>query len=171
METMDLTYNNDGMVPISQQQPPPSLQNDEKNIDKDQYTTQKMDSTPIDDIMNTADLAGGAPLDPRAGMQPQAPGAGAAQAVAPQQQAVQAVQAVATPPSKNPLNLTDEQLEALFVGLVAVIAFAKPVQEKLAQTIPQFLDTSGGRSTVGIAVTGLMAALIYYFGRRFVMPH
>ena len=92
--------------------------------------------------------------------------------MAPQQPLAQvnaAAQAVAAPPSKNPMNLTDDQVQALFVGLVAVVAFSRPVQTKMAQLIPQFLGTDGGRSSVGVGVTGLSAAVLYYFGNRFIV--
>ena len=118
--------------------------NNEKNIPKQQ---QAMDSTPINDIMG-----GGADWETSSQvvmpMQPQQPHKG-------------------PPPKANPMNLTDEQMEALLVGIVTVIATSKPVQEKLMGMIPQMNGESG---TTSMAVTGLVAAVIFYFGKRFVMP-
>ena len=117
--------------------------NSEKNIPKQQ---QAMDSTPINDIM------GGAPDWETSS-----------------QTAMPMLPGVPTPPKEpprkaNPMNLTDEQMEALLVGIVTVIATSKPVQEKLMGMIPQM----NGESSM--VVTGLVAAVIFYFGKRFVMP-
>jgi len=71
--------------------------------------------------------------------------------------------------SKNPLNLTDEQMEALLAGIVALLAFSGLAQDKLSSLVPKFMDEAGKRSTVGTLVTALLAAAIFYFGRRFVI--
>ena len=112
--------------------------------------TPQMDSTPISDIM-------GQDVDY----------AGQGQYMAPPQTPAIAQQA---PPAakKGPMNMTPEQMEALLAGVAAVIAFAKPVQEKLTGFIPQMLSSSGEASNIGLLVTALVAALIFYFGRRFV---
>jgi len=168
--TMNLSVSDDsGMVPLSQPGPvfpPPPAENkqEEKNISNNKET---MDSaTPIDEVMGLNDMSN-APIaqDPR--MAPQM-SAGQAQQlpVAPAQQPAAATTQQA---SKNPLNLTDEQMEALIVGVVAVVAFSKPVQEKLAQMIPQFMNENGSRSTVGMVLSGLVAALVYFFTQRFVL--
>ena len=109
-----------------------------------------MDSTPISDIMGQeVDYAGqGQYMAP-----PQTP------AVA--QQAPKAAKA-------GPMNMTPEQMEALLAGVAAVIAFAKPVQEKLTSFIPQMLGAGGETSNIGLLITALVAAIIFYFGRRFV---
>jgi len=67
-------------------------------------------------------------------------------------------------PKKGPMNLTPEQIDALVAGVAAVIGFAGPVQEKLHQFVPQ----ATGNSAIGMALTALIVALIFYFGRRFV---
>lgn len=122
----------------------------EKNMNKEQ----KMDSSPISDVMGGADWEtasmGPAPAMP-------------SQSMAPRQQAPAMMSK-----KPNPFNLTDEQMEALLVGLVAVLAFSKPVQEKLASLIPQVASDPQGMT--GMVVTGLVAAIIFYFGKRFVMP-
>ena len=180
IETLDLSGGDmSGMVPIKNNIVPKP---EEKNISKEQKTTD-MDFTPIDDVMGMNDLSGASlAQDPR--MAPPAGGApqqmmaqqqmgpGGAPAMMAPPQAVAPAQApppqAAAPPSKNPLNLTDEQVQALFVGLVAVVAFSRPVQTKMAQLIPQFLGSDGGRSSVGMGVTGISAAIMYYFGSRII---
>lgn len=140
-----------------------------------------MDSTPIADIMSMNEVQPAAaavaqaphppPLggeDPRAAvamMQQQQPVF--SPAMAQQQQQHQAMM----PASKYPMNLTDEQVEALFVGLVAVVAFSKPLQEKLATMVPKFVNESGSRSMTGLATTGVVAAGLFYFGRRMVFKN
>lgn len=64
---------------------------------------------------------------------------------------------------KNPLGLTDEQFQAVITGLSAVIAFSKPVQEKLADMIPKFLNEAGNMSSTGMAVSAVLAAVVFYF--------
>ena len=68
--------------------------------------------------------------------------------------------------SKNPLGLTDEQFQAAIAGLAAVAAFSKPVQEKMADMIPKFLGESGDLSSTGMAVTAILAAVIFYFALK-----
>jgi hypothetical protein len=66
------------------------------------------------------------------------------------------------------MNLTDDQMQALIVAACTAAAISKPVQEKLAGTIPQFLNAQGNRSMVGLASTGLVAAILFYFARKYV---
>lgn len=77
---------------------------------------------------------------------------------------------IGAPPTKteikNPLGLTDEQFQAAIAGLAAVIAFSKPVQDKLADMIPKFLTEAGNMSTTGMAVTALLAAVVFYFALK-----
>jgi hypothetical protein len=70
--------------------------------------------------------------------------------------------------SKNPFGLTDEQFQALLAGVASVIAFSKPVQGKLSTMVPKFLGESGEVSTTGLAVTALLAAIIFYFAKQFL---
>jgi hypothetical protein len=159
METMNLNDTNEGMVPLY---PPPQTppKAPEKNIPKQQT---KMDSTPIADIMQ--DPPGMMMMDsqdPRAqfmsqNLMPQAPMVSAGMT----QQKPQETS------SKNPFNLTDEQMRALVAGVAAVIAFSTPVQNKLSTTIPNFLSEAGGRTSTGLIATGLIAALVFYFAQRF----
>jgi hypothetical protein len=112
-----------------------------------------MDSTPISDIM---------------GPEVDYPGQG--QYAVPQQQMVQQQQAPqqAAASGGKKGNLTPEQMDALLAGVAAVIAFYKPVQEKLAGMIPQMVGAGGETSNVGLLITALVAAIIFYFGRRFI---
>lgn len=64
--------------------------------------------------------------------------------------------------SKNPFGLNDEQLYAAIAGVSAVIAFSKPVQNKLSTLVPQFLSSSGDVTTVGLAITAFVAAVFFY---------
>ena len=126
-----------------------------------------MDSTPISDIMPGEDIlgpAGGGP-DPRF-MMAQQPAFVQQQYPIPQGYQQQPKQTVA---SKNPMNLTDEQMEALLAGVVALLAFSGFAQDKLTSMIPKFIDEAGKRSTIGTILTALLAAVIFYFGRRFVI--
>lgn len=64
--------------------------------------------------------------------------------------------------SQNPFNLTDEQMNALIAGVVAVAVFSTAVQTKLAGMVPNFSGINGNIANV------LLAAIVYYFALRFV---
>jgi hypothetical protein len=70
--------------------------------------------------------------------------------------------------SKNPFGLTDEQYYAALAGVAAVIAYSKPVQGKLSTMVPKFLGENGEMSMTGMAVTALIAAVVFYFARQFL---
>lgn len=149
--TMNLNDAADAMTPLFSQPPPSSapVNPPEKNIG-----TIQMDSTPISDIMGPESEYQAVPQM--------------------QQQAVYAPQMLAAPQKKapstsNPLNLTNEQMEALLAGIVALVAFSNPVQEKLSGILPQMIGAAGERSNTGLLVTALVAAILFYFGRRFVI--
>jgi hypothetical protein len=78
-------------------------------------------------------------------------------------------QAPSQPEKKNPLNLTDEQLTALVVAVCAAAAVSKPIQDRLATSIPKFLNEQGGRSVVGLAATGVVAAVIFYITKDYIV--
>jgi hypothetical protein len=166
---MNLNDTDDGMVPLYPPKQPPSPPQKtppkipEKNIPKQQTT---MDSTPIADIMQDGPGMMMDSQDPRAQFMQQPmmpPPPMSAAALGPVQQKAQAAQA-----SKNPFNLTDDQMRSLIAGVAAIIAFSKPIQDKLSTTIPQFLNEAGSRSTTGLIATGLIAALVFYFAQRFL---
>jgi hypothetical protein len=171
MSTDITTYNlsdpgGDGMVPLNQEAPSTAFVQEEKNVRQQQNTT--MDSTPISDIMEPEPQQQMMmqPQDPRVqGVMPHmvAPQAGgptgfAQPMVAPQPQEKQ-----------NPLNLSDEQMTALFVAACAAAAVSKPVQDKLVTSVPKFLNEQGSRSAVGLAATGAVAAVLFYFGKNYVI--
>ena len=70
--------------------------------------------------------------------------------------------------SKNPFGLTDEQFQAAVAGVAAVAAFSKPVQERLRSMVPKFVGDSGDVSLTGLAVTALVAAIVFYFLRKMI---
>jgi hypothetical protein len=130
----------------------------EKNISQSKETT--MDSTPINDIMMDPPMMNDEPR--MQGMMPQM--------TAPQPQAAYpSPQAPPQPEKKNPLNLTDEQLTALVVAVCAAAAVSKPIQDRLATSIPKFLNEQGGRSVVGLAATGAVAAIIFYITKDYIV--
>ena len=166
MDTMNLNESNDdGMVPLDL---PTPQKVPEKNIQKQQ----QMDSTPLTDVLPSA------PLDqqqegpvmygqqlPQSAMQQQQQ-----QMMMQQQQQQQHFmqQQAGSGKKANPLNLTDEQFQALVAGVCAMIAFSKPVQEKLMSFFPQFVS-EGGMTMAGLVVSGLIVSIIYYIIDKFVL--
>ena len=73
-----------------------------------------------------------------------------------------------TKSTKNPFGMTDEQLSAAVAGVAAVIAFSKPVQGKLSTLVPKFMGESGEVSMTGLAVTAIIAAIIFFFAKKFL---
>jgi len=188
ISAVNLADDGSSYVPLSQPAPPPpppqqqderasttAFVSQEKNIAIQQNTT-KMDSTPIADVMDMG--AGMGAGGEYASMEPpmMADQGGRMQSLmhqAPQHamgpQMMPAQQQQAAPASKNPMNLTDDQMIALLAGVCATIAVSKGVQEKMATTIPKFLTEQGGRSTVGVVSTGLFAAVCFYFLKNYVV--
>ena len=161
MDTMNLSDGGDGMVPLNDNPAtsfvPNAQQQPEKNVSQNKQT---MDSTPINDIMMEPPMMMDEPR--MQGMMPQM--------TAPQPQgAYMAPQQQAAPESKNPLNLTDDQMIALVAGAAAALAVSKPVQDKLATSVPRFLNEVGGRSMIGLASTGLVAAIAFYVAKDYIV--
>jgi hypothetical protein len=69
--------------------------------------------------------------------------------------------------SGNPFGLTDEQYQAAVAGVAAVIAFSKPVQDRLQGAIPSMMGEDALTAT-GMAVTALVAAIVYFLAQRFL---
>ena len=155
VNTMNLADDGEGMVPLNDN---PSVSfTPEKNVSQSKDT---MDSTPINDIMLEPPMMTEEPK--MQGMMPQM--------TAPQPQgAYPSPQQVQEPAKKNPLNLTDDQLIALIAGVCAAAAVSKPVQDRLATSIPKFLNEQGGRSVVGLAATGAVAAVIFFFTKDYIV--
>ena len=157
VNTMNLADDGEGMVPLNDN--PSTSFTPEKNIRQSKETT-TMDSTPINDIMMEPPMMTDEPR--MQGMMPQM--------TAPQPQgAYPTPQAPPKPENKNPLNMTDEQLTALVVAACTAAAISKPVQDRLATSIPKFLNEQGGRSMVGLASTGVVAAIIFYFVKDYIV--
>ena len=135
----------------------------EKNVSENKQT---MDSTSISDIMGQAEEPLEPPMmsaDPRMSqMHMQAP-----MMMAQQQQPVAQQTIEKQSESKNPFNLTDDQFQALIVAVCAAAAISKPVQEKLANFVPSFLNDQGHRSAIGLASTGMVAAVAFYIVRKY----
>jgi len=156
VHTMNLADDGEGMVSLNDN--PSVAFTPEKNVRENKETT--MDSTPINDIMMEPPMMTDEPR--MQGMMPQM--------TAPQPQgAYPTPQAPPQPEKKNPLNLTDEQLTALFVAACTAIAVSKPVQDRLATSIPKFLNEQGGRSMVGLAATGVVAAVVFYVAKDYIV--
>ena len=170
--TMNLSDSNDGMVNLNNNQstnfipnvPPPQPPNimPEKNISENKQT---MDSTPISDIISQPE----APLEPP--MMAQDPRMTQSQMQSPMMMAQQPVSQQSENKTKkgneNPFNLTDEQFQTLVVAICTAIAISKPVQEKLANFVPQFLNDQGNRSMIGLASTGAVAAIAFLVIKKY----
>ena len=186
--TMNLSENSDGMVNLNNNKstnfiannetnplPPPTFSPQqqqqqmpniplEKNLSENK---QIMDSTSISDIMGQPE----APLEPP--MMAQDPRMTQMQMQAPMMQAQAQPQVQPQAQSNesngnaNPFNLTDEQFQALVVAVCTAIAISKPVQEKLANFVPSFLNDQGNRSMIGLASTGVVAAIVFYIAKRY----
>lgn len=187
---LNLNESNEGMTFLAQQPAPPPPQppqqktlpdtnlsysaeipSEQKNNNSNkQNTNNNMDSTPLSDIMSSNEV-----MEPMVAQDPRLigpsvlPPVNAQAAMQQQVQQVQQSNGNNGNGNNNPMNLTDEQMQALFVGICAMIAFSRPVQDKLANFVPQFVGEDGGRSTAGMAVTGLVAAAVFYFGQRMVL--
>lgn len=167
--TMNLSENASGMVPINSNQSTTFVPENfhEKNVREEKDT---MDSTPISDIMGGPQQQMSEPpamaMDPRMlDVQPRVE--------LPRQGVVAPGQAKSEETPKkagkqNPFNLTDEQFHALLVVACTGVAVSKPIQEKLANTVPKFLNAQGGRSLVGIASTGAVAGIVFFVLRRYI---
>jgi len=68
-----------------------------------------------------------------------------------------------------PLGLKKNQVEALLAGVAAIIGTSDSVQSKIADMVPQFYGESGKLSVTGMAILVLVVAIIFYFGKQFVM--
>ena len=163
VRTMNLSDNGDGMVSLNNNQGTSFVPNipPEKNVSENKQT---MDSTSISDIMGQEQLLEPPMMsaDPRmTQMHMQAP------MMMAQQQPVGQQTTEKKSESKNPFNLTDDQFQALIVAVCAAAAISKPVQEKLANFVPSFLNDQGNRSAIGLASTGMVAAIAFYVARKY----
>jgi hypothetical protein len=163
MTTMNLADDGEGMVPLTDKPstafvPNQAFNPPEKNVSQSKETT-TMDSTPINDIMMEPPMMTDEPR--MQSMQMSAPNPQGAYPAANGQ--------AEKPASKNPMNLTDEQMTSLLVAACTALAVSKPVQDRLATSIPKFLNEQGGRSMVGLASTGVVAAIVFYFMKDYII--
>lgn len=165
--TLNLSEEIDGMVPIDNSRSNAFVAEDPKKNVSD--SKDDMDSTPISDVMmQSQEQSFDSPLmgaDPRAVQM-------AHQHVMMAPQPAQAATAVkesanSDKKKKNPFDLTDEQLDALIVIVATGISISKPIQEKLASSVPRFLNAQGNRSLVGLGSTGVVAAIVFYVTRKY----
>jgi hypothetical protein len=166
MDTMNLSDSGEGMVPLNDnpstnfvERDRPAFSGSEKNVSENKQT---MDSTPINDIMMEPPMMMDEPR--MQGMM--------SQMTAPQPQGAYAAPQAkkeAAPASKNPFNLTDDQMIALIAGAAAALAVSKPVQDKLVTSVPRFLNEQGSRSMIGLASTGLVAAVAFYLVKDYIV--
>ena len=142
----------------------------ENNIDKEQMMEL---STPLNEVMdmqtdpNQMQMMQQQSVQPQQQMFPPVPDPGMFQQ-APQEQQGGGEVVVQQPKKKkkNIGNLTDEQLDALLVGMAASIAFSPQIQEKLMQTVPSLFNDAGLRTIGGTVATGVLAGGIFYMGKR-----
>ena len=164
INTLNLSDNGEGMIPITDNKSTSFVNNEaslqqEKNVSQSKQT---MDSTPINDIMMEPPMMTDEPR--MQGVMPQM--------TAPQPQggfAPVVQQTKKEPESKNPFNLTDDQIIALVAGVAASLAVSKPVQDKLVTSVPKFLNEQGNRSMVGLASTGLIAAIVFHTVKTYIV--
>ena len=170
IRTMNLNDKDDGMVSLDNPSTTFVQENaPEKNMSQHKDT---MDSTPISDLMG----GNGMPEQMQDMMAPPMmsaePRMQSVLATAPQMPMQQApAETKVEPKSKNIMNLTDDQLFALIAGVCAAAAVSRPVQEKLASSVPKFLSENGSRSAIGLASTGLVAAVIFYITKTYIVKN
>ena len=157
VRTMNLADSGDGMVSLQDAVSTTFIAQNapEKNLTQGKGPI--MDSTPISDIMPELPLEPPMMDDPRA-QQPIV----MTQPMVMQSQGAQPAQQQQQAQKKNPFNMTDEQYLAVIVAACTAGAISKPVQEKLANFVPQFLNDQGHRSMVGLITTGAVAASAFY---------
>jgi len=61
-------------------------------------------------------------------------------------------------------------MDSLVAGAAAIVAFSSTAQDKLASIVPSAFEEGGARTTMGIIVTGIIAAIAYYIMKKFAMP-
>ena len=146
MEAFDTNGSSDitSSIPTGLLDDPPN--NGEKNIGQNQmaeFSTSLDDVVPPGASMQMQDMAFGSVAGPPQAQQQQ------------QQQPTN---------RKIPFGLTPEQYMALLAGIAAVVATSKPIQEKVAQFMPNMVEGS----VSAMAVTAALAALVFFLAHRFL---
>ena len=158
-------------IPEISREPPPNTYSDQReklsknNIDKEQMMEL---ATPLTEIMDMPAPPTQQQVMPAMGPQTQDQFINDPFVEAPPQQQAQG-QVVAK--KQNIGNLTDEQLDAILVGITAAIAFSPQVQEKLVQYIPTLFNEAGVRTVGGTVVTAAVAGCIFLIIKKFVLKN
>jgi len=121
----------------------------EKNVDESQMADF---STPIEEVMQNEIM--GSQMAPSAAVQRR------------HEEPQERKKAAAT---GNPFGLTDDQFQAALAGAASVVAFSGPVQSRLRTMVPKFVGESGEVSLTGLAVTALVAAIVFYIIKKYVI--
>jgi hypothetical protein len=124
----------------------------EKNVDESQMADF---STPIEEVMQNEIMGPPMMMGPSAAVQ--------------RRPAVEEPQERKKSASGNPFGLADEQFQAALAGVASIVAFSKPVQSRLRTMVPKFVGESGDVSLTGLAVTALVAALVFYIIKKYVI--
>ena len=138
-----------------------------------------MDATPLDDLYPPS-----APSVQPPQVSTHAPSAPAVASVAEQHaeatktcsSSQQLAETLAVPQNNSPsvsmslpfvCDMSQEQIEAVLVGTVSILAFSQPIQERLMELFPSFYQ-NGTAGIAAVLLTGLLAAIGFYFGKRVI---
>jgi hypothetical protein len=140
MDTYSLE-SNEGMVSLDTNSSKVEGMNEIKNVDEPQEEMAEF-STPISDLMPDPDI-----------VQKETP-----VVVSP---LLKDTMASGAAKKKKKGGLSPEQMDAVVAGIAAVVAFSKPVQDKVMQFVP-------GQGLPAMLLTALIAAVVFFFGKRFM---
>ena len=69
-----------------------------------------------------------------------------------------------------PLGLNKVQFESLLAGVAAAIIASGPVQGKIIDMLPSFMnETTGQISPTGLAATVVLVAIVFYIIKQFIV--
>jgi len=64
---------------------------------------------------------------------------------------------------KNPLNLTDDQYQAIIAGVIGIIVYSNSVQIKLSALVPNFTGMNGS------IASAILIAVLFYFAKNYLI--
>lgn len=140
MDTYSLEAN-EGMVSLDSGSSKVEGMVEIKNVEEPQEDEMAEFSTPISDLMPDPEI-----------VQSQAPPV----VVSPLLKGSSGAQA-----KKKKGGLSPEQMDAVIAGIAAIVAFSKPIQEKVTQFVPN-------QGLPSMLLTALIAAVVFFFGKRFL---
>lgn len=140
MDTYSLEAN-EGMVSLDSGSAKVEGMVEIKNVEEPQEDEMAEFSTPISDLMPDPEI-----------VQNQAPPV----VVSPLLKGSSGTQA-----KKKKGGLSPEQMDAVIAGIAAIVAFSKPIQEKVTQFVPN-------QGLPSMLLTALIAAVVFFFGKRFL---